>query len=75
MSSRNSYIRSFLGKGDSDRAAESAVPSGNERYLALEFLRTMLSTILSVRPGLHLGLKARLAILVLPGTRQLFFFL
>jgi hypothetical protein len=71
----NRYVRSFLGKGDSDRAADSALSASDERYLALQFLRAMSSAILRARPGLHLGLKARLAILLLPGTRRLFFFL
>src|SRR5882757_7302139 len=71
----NSYVRSFLGKGHSDRAADSTVSSGDERYLVFKLSRTVSSAILCARPGLHLGLKPRLAILLLPGTRRLFFLL
>src|ERR1700751_4837035 len=71
----NSYVRSFLGKGHSDRAADSTVSSGDERYLIFKLSRTVSSAILYARPGLHLGIKPRLAILLLPGTRRLFFFL
>ena len=72
----DSYVRSFLGKGHSDRAADSTVSSGDERYLIFKLSRTVSSAaILYARPGLHLGLKPRLAILLLAGTRRLFFLL
>ena len=64
-----------LGKGHSDCAADAAVSSGDERYLVFKLSRTGSSAILYARPGLHLGLKPRLAILLLPGTRRLFFLL
>jgi len=71
----NNYVRTFLRKGYSDCTADSAVSAGDQRYLAFELLRTMSSTILCARPRLHLILKARLAILLLPRTRRLFFLL
>ena len=71
----DSYVRSFLGKGHSDRAADSTVSPGDERYLVFKLSRTVSSAILYARPRLHLGLKPRLAILLLPGTRRLFFLL
>ena len=70
----NRHVCSFLGKGYSDRAADSAVSAGNQGDFAIEFSRTLSSAILRARPGLHLTFEAWLAVLLLLGTRRLFFF-
>jgi hypothetical protein len=50
----NSYVRSFLGKGHSDRADDSSVASGDERYLVFKLSLTVSFAILYARPMLHL---------------------
>ena len=47
----DSYVRSFLGKGHSDRAADSTVSSGDERYLIFKLSQTVSSAILYAQAG------------------------
>jgi hypothetical protein len=59
------HIGPFFGEGDGHGAADATVSSGDERNLALQFATASVVSILGLRPRRHVGLDARLPILVL----------
>ncbi|MNL10923.1 hypothetical protein D3C87_1317380 [compost metagenome] len=54
----NRYIGAFTGEGDGDRAANSAVATGNQGDLAIQTTRALVALLAAIGIRVHLALRA-----------------